>query len=220
NFRTDLAKYLRDDGFQIVEANSSSEACAFIRKRKPSLVVLDWDLHKANSSPEHPSTGLKVLQTCHEVDALLPVVVISGEPLLDVRGDSMMAGADCFLQKPFALALLSEHLRRWMGRVKAEKKPFTQLTAGVIETANAVTRAYTRAVVVRVGSAMQAATRLRLSRQTVSAYLASPSVSYSSCSFTRMTKTTGPSTHQLLATRPIGLTRGAQARSRKPKPRS
>ena len=177
NFRTDLAKYLRDDGFQIVEANSSSEACAFIRKRKPSLVVLDWDLHKTNSSPEHPSTGLKVLQTCHEVDALLPVVVISGEPLLDVRGDSMMAGADCFLQKPFALALLSEHLRRWMGRVKAEKNPFTQLTAGVIETANAVTRAYTRAVVERVGSALQAAPKLGLSRQTVASYLASPSVS-------------------------------------------
>ena len=32
--------------------------------------------------------------------------------------------------------------------------------------------------------------------------------------------TTGPSTHQLLATRPIGLTSGAQAGSRKPKPMS
>lgn len=35
-----------------------------------------------------------------------------------------------------------------------------------------------------------------------------------------MNKTTGPSTHQLLATRPIGLTSGAQAGSRKPKPMS
>ena len=177
NFRTDLAKYLRDDGFQIVEANSSSEACAFIRKRKPSLVVLDWDLHKANSSPEHPSTGLEVLRTCHEVDALLPVLVMSGAPGLDARTDSLMNGADCFLQKIFAMELLSLQLRRWMDRLKAEKNPFTQLTAGVIETANAVTRAYTRAVVERVGSALQAAPRLGLSRQTVASYLASPSVS-------------------------------------------
>jgi len=174
-FRKQLAEYLRGEGFQIVEANSSSQACALIRERKVSLVVLDWDLHKVNSSPEDPSTGLKILQTCHEVDALLPVVVISGEPLLDVRGDSMMAGADCFLQKPFALALLSEHLRRWMGRVKAEKNPFTQLTAGVIKTVDAVNRAYTRAVVERVGSALQAAPKLGLSRQTVASYLASPS---------------------------------------------
>jgi len=174
-FRTQLAQYLRGEGFQIVEANSSADACALIRKRKVSLVVLDWDLHKVDSCPEYPSTGLEILQTCHEVDALLPVVVISGEPFLDARGDSMMAGADCFLQKPFALALLSEHLRRWMGRVKAEKNPFTQLTAGVIETANAVTRAYTRAVVERVGSALKAAPKLGLSRQTVASYLASPS---------------------------------------------
>ena len=50
-FRTQLAQYLRDDGFQIVEANSSSDACALIRERKVSLVLLDWDLHKANSCP-------------------------------------------------------------------------------------------------------------------------------------------------------------------------
>ena len=178
-FCTFIVDYLREHGgFTVLGANSSSEACAFIRKRKPSLVVLDWDLHKANSSPEHPSTGLKVLQTCHEVDPLMPVVVMSGVTRdLDPRGDSMMEGADGFLQKPFALPLLSEHLRRWMSRLKAEKNPFTRLTAGVIETTDAVNRAYTRAVVERVGSALQAAPRLGLSHQTVASYLASPSVS-------------------------------------------
>src|SRR5476649_2754092 len=123
-FRTQLAQYLRDEGFQIVEANSSSDACALIRERKVSLVVLDWDLHKASSCPQDASTGLEVLRTCHEVDALLPVVVISIARHLDALSDSMMAGADCFLQKPFPLQLLSVHLRRWMGRVKAEKNPF------------------------------------------------------------------------------------------------
>ena len=166
-FRTQLAEYLRGDGFQIVEANCSLEACAFVRQREASLVILDWDLRKDNSSQEAPTTGLGILQTCHEVDALLPVVVMSGAPRLAARDDSMMAGADCFLQKPFLLQLLSEHLRRWMGRVRAEKNPFTQLTAGVIETAAAVTHAYTRAVVERVGSALQAAPKLGLSRQTV-----------------------------------------------------
>ncbi len=50
-FRAQLAEYLRDEGFQIVEANSSAGACALIRKRKVSIVLLDWDLHKANSCP-------------------------------------------------------------------------------------------------------------------------------------------------------------------------
>ena len=172
-FRTQLAQYLRGEGFDIVEANSSSNACAFIRERKVSLVVLDWDLHKANCSPDHPSTGLKVLQTCREVDPLLPVVVMSGAPGLNSQDDSLIEGADCFIQKIFAMQSLSVLLRRWMGRLKAEKNPFTQLTAGVIATTDAVNRAYTRAVVERVGSALQAAPKLGLSRQTIASYLAS-----------------------------------------------
>ena len=174
NFRSRLAQYLRDEGFDIVEANSSSDACALIRGGKVSLVLLDWDLHKGNSSPEDSSTGLEIVRTCHQVDALLPVVAMSGAPGLDARTDSMMAGADCFLQKPFSLQLLTVHLRRWMARAKAEKNPFTQLTVGVIETVDAVNRAYTRAVVEKVGSASQAAPKLGLSRQTVASYLASP----------------------------------------------
>jgi DNA-binding NtrC family response regulator len=176
-FRTQVAEYLRLEGFEIVEANSSADACALIRKQKVSLVVLDWDLHKIDSPPEDRSTGLEILRTCHEVDALLPVVVMSGERFLDVRGDAMTAGAECFLQKPFALPLLTLYLRRWIARLKAEKNPFTQLAAGVIETADAVNRAYTRAVVEIVGSALQAAPKLGLSRQTVASYLTSPSLS-------------------------------------------
>ena len=173
-FRTQLSQYLRDEGFQIVETNSSADACALIRKRKVSLVLLDWDLHRQNSSAEDFSTGFEIVRSCREVDGLLPVVVMSGAPGLDARSDSMMAGADSFLQKPFPLQLLTVHLRRWMARVKAEKNPFTQLTAGVIQTADAVNRAYTRAVVEQVGSALKAAPKLGLSRQTVASYLASP----------------------------------------------
>ena len=172
-FRTQVAEYLRNDGFEIVEADSSSPACELIREHKVSLVLLDWDLH-SQPVPADASTGLEILQTCHAVDPLLPVVVISNVKHLDAFTDSMMAGADCFLQKPFPLMLLTVHLRRWMARLKAEKNPFTQLTAGVIEPAAAVNRAYARAVVEKVGSALQAAPKLGLSRQTVASYLACP----------------------------------------------
>jgi DNA-binding response OmpR family regulator len=177
-FRTQVAEYLREEGFEIVEANSTTDACALIRGGKVSLVLLDWDLHKGKSLPEDSSTGRDIVRTCREVSPLLPVVAMSGAIRdFDPRADSIMAGADCFLEKPFALPLLTEHLRRWMGRAKAEKNPFTQLAAGVIETVDAVNRAYTRAVVERVGSALQAAKKLGLSRQTVASYLASPALS-------------------------------------------
>jgi len=172
-FRVQLAAYLRAEGFFIVEANSCPEACALIRQAKPSLVLLDWDLHK-HCPPENASTGLEIVRVCREIDQLLPVLVMSAAPDWDVRSDSLMAEADCYLKKPFALPLLTVYLRRWLGRVKAEKNPFTQLGAGVIETADAVNRAYIRAVVETVGSASQAAPKLGLSRQTIASYLASP----------------------------------------------
>lgn len=171
NFCRQFAGLLRTAGFQVIEANSSSAACALIRERKASLVLLDWDLQNHSSYPEEPSTGLEILRTCHEVDPLLPVVVMSGAPHLDGYRDSLLAGADCFVKKPLATELLSALLRRWMGRVKAEKNPFTQLNAGVIEKADTVNRAYARAVVEKVGSALQAAPKLGLSRQTVASYL-------------------------------------------------
>lgn len=175
-FCIQLARLLREAGFRVIEANSSSAACALILERKASLVLLDWDLQNC-SCPEEPTTGSEVLRTCREVDPLLPVVVLSGAPHLDVCGDSLMAGADCFLRKPLATELLNALLRRWRDRVKAEKNPFTQLAAGAIETADAVKRAYARAVVEKVGSALQAAPKLGLSRQTVASYLTSPSSS-------------------------------------------
>ena len=171
-FRIQLAEYLRDQEFRVTEANSSFQACASIRQHKPSVVLLDWDLHR-HSQPGDSSTGLEIVRVCRELDPLLPVLVMSAAPDWDVRSDSLMAEADCYLKKPFALQLLTVYLRRWMVRVKAEKNPFTQLSAGVIETADAVNRAYTRAVVDKVGSASQAAGKLGLSRQTVASYLAS-----------------------------------------------
>ena len=175
NFRKHIAQYLRSESFEIVEANSSVQACPLIRKGNISLVLLDWDLHRGARGPEDPSTGLEVLRTCHEVNPLLPVIVMSGEPFLDVRADSMEEGADCFLKKPFAFPMLSTLLRRWEIRVKAEKNPFTQLMAGVIHPVDSVNRAYTRAVVEKVGSALRAAPKLGLSRQTVASYLAASS---------------------------------------------
>jgi len=173
--RIQTAEQLRSEGFRVIETNLSSRACALIRDRKASLVLLDWDLQNHNFCPDEPSTGWQVLQTCHEVNALLPVIVMSKTLEHEAQTDSLLAGADGFLEKPVAKLSLTVHVHRWVARLKAEKNPFTRLTAGVIEKADTVNRAYARAVVEKVGSALQAAPKLGLSRQTVASYLASPS---------------------------------------------
>jgi DNA-binding response OmpR family regulator len=170
-FRNALVEYLRQEHFTVLDTRSSCQACAWIREGKASLVLLDWDLRKAKSSIKHSSTGLEILRTCRETHPLLPVVVMSGAADYDARCDSMMWDADSFLAKPFSLALLSKHLGRWIARVQTDQNPFTQLAGGIIQTADTVSRAYSRAVVEKVGSVLQAAPKLGLSRQTVSSYL-------------------------------------------------
>jgi DNA-binding response OmpR family regulator len=172
-YRKELAEYLRGDGFDVIDTSLTSTACAMIRKGRVSLVLLDWNLQNHHFDPGEPSTGLKILQTCHEVDPLLPVIAMSDSELYNCRDDSLLAGADCFLKKPFAQLSLSVLLHRWNARLKAEKNPFTQLTAGVIKPVDAVKGAYTRAVVEKIGSALKAAPKLGLSRQTIASYLAS-----------------------------------------------
>jgi DNA-binding NtrC family response regulator len=172
-FRSCLVEHLRREHLTVLETNSSPQACEWIQAGKPSLVLLDWDLRKAKSSSKGAPTGSEILRTCRDTNPLMPVVVMSGARDYDARGDSMTEDADSFLSKPFPLALLTKHLHRWVGRIQAERNPFTQLAAGVIQTADMVNRAYTRAVVEKVGSALQAAPKLGLSRQTVASYLAS-----------------------------------------------
>ena len=172
-FRMAIVEYLRGQDFDVLETRSSSQACELIREQKVSVVLLDWDLRNAETSKGQSATGLEILRTCRETHPLLPVVVMSNAPDYDARGDSMMLAADSFLAKPFSLTLLGNHLHRWAARVKTDQNPFNQLEAGVIQTVDAVTRAYTRAVVDKVGSVLQAAPKLGLSRQTVASYLGS-----------------------------------------------
>jgi DNA-binding NtrC family response regulator len=172
-FRSSVAEFLRTEGFNILDTPSTSQACKWIRAGKISVILLDWDLRNAEPSTEGSTTGLEILRTCREIHPLLPVIVMSNAPNYDARGDSMMSDADSFLAKPFSLSLLSKHLRRWATRTQTQQNPFDQLASGVIQTIDMVTRAYTRAVVDKVGSALQAAPKLGLSRQTVASYLGS-----------------------------------------------
>ena len=96
---------------------------------------------------------------------------MSGTPDFDARSDSMMWKADSFLAKPFPMALLRDHLNRWLTRIQAERNPFSQLAAGIVQTVETVNRAYVRAVVERIGSALQAAQSSAWSRQTVASSL-------------------------------------------------
>jgi two-component system nitrogen regulation response regulator NtrX len=86
---------LEDDGHQVRAARDSDEALDAIRRRKPSLVVLDIWLQGSRID------GLELLAMFKEIDPSLPVVVISGHGTIETAVSAIRKGAYDFVEKPF-----------------------------------------------------------------------------------------------------------------------
>jgi DNA-binding response OmpR family regulator len=173
DLRETIAADLEENGCDVLQSSSGTEACNLVTQKPVSVAIVDWNLGSGRLSEKDHLTGAQIIRACRRRNPLLPVIVLSGDHTFDARSDAIMLGADSFLAKPVPLALLRAHLARWLIRAKTEQNPFIQLQAGVFQTADAVTRSYARAVVKRVGSVLQAAPKLGLSRQTVTSYVAS-----------------------------------------------
>ena len=82
---------LEDDGHQVRTARDSDEALDAVRRRRPSLVVLDIWLQGSRID------GLELLAMFKEIDPDLPVIVISGHGTIETAvaaiNESFFAGA-------------------------------------------------------------------------------------------------------------------------------
>lgn len=76
-------------------AANSEEALAAIRARKPSLAVLDIWMQGGGLD------GLELLDVVKELDADLPVVMISGHGNIETAVSALKRGAYDFIEKPF-----------------------------------------------------------------------------------------------------------------------
>jgi two-component system nitrogen regulation response regulator NtrX len=90
-----ISGILEDDGHQVRAARDSDEALDAIRRRRPSLVVLDIWLQGSRID------GLELLAMFKEIDADLPVVVISGHGTIETAVSAIRKGAYDFVEKPF-----------------------------------------------------------------------------------------------------------------------
>ncbi|MDA1132301.1 MAG: sigma-54 dependent transcriptional regulator [Proteobacteria bacterium] len=97
---------LSDEGFETRTAADSSAALAAIRARLPSLLVLDIWLDGSELD------GLELLSLAHEIDADLPVVMISGHGNIETAVASIKAGAYDYIEKPFKADRLITMVRR------------------------------------------------------------------------------------------------------------
>ena len=90
-----VAGILSDEGYAVRTASSSEEALGAIRARKPALLILDIWMQGGGMD------GLELLDMVKELDADLPVIMISGHGNIETAVSAIKRGAYDFLEKPF-----------------------------------------------------------------------------------------------------------------------
>ena len=90
-----ISGVLEDEGYSTRVAADSDAALAAVKERRPSLVLLDVWLRGSRLD------GLELLTELKQLDAKLPIIVISGHGNIDTAVAAISQGAVDFIEKPF-----------------------------------------------------------------------------------------------------------------------
>ncbi|MES2099158.1 MAG: sigma-54 dependent transcriptional regulator [Pseudomonadota bacterium] len=91
-------------GLRVEAIASAEEAEPQLRPNFAGVVVTDMRLPRAD--------GMSLVRRCREVDAALPVIMITGHGDVSLAVEAMRSGAYDFITKPFSPELLVEVVRR------------------------------------------------------------------------------------------------------------
>ena len=110
--RASIARGLREEGFQVLEAADGPAALETLAQGGIDLALLDWMLPRLS--------GLAVLGALRERGDVTPVIMLTARDAVGDRALALNQGADDYLTKPFAfeelLARVRAVLRRSAGR--------------------------------------------------------------------------------------------------------
>ncbi len=99
-----MGRYLRAQDFDTEETATCSAAEASFRARRPDVVLADYDLPDGNA--------LELLARLRNVDAGVPMVILTGGGSIDLAVRAIKEGAEQFLTKPVDLPALAAVLKR------------------------------------------------------------------------------------------------------------
>ncbi|HEX7127660.1 MAG TPA: sigma-54 dependent transcriptional regulator [Thermodesulfobacteriota bacterium] len=95
SIRTSLAGVLRDEGYEVIEADGGQAALARVAEHEPDVVLLDiW-------MPE--MDGLETLQRLKAIQPGLPIVIMSGHGTIETAVKATKLGAHDFVEKPLSI---------------------------------------------------------------------------------------------------------------------
>ncbi|TAK63851.1 MAG: response regulator transcription factor [Bacteroidetes bacterium] len=127
-----IARRLAAHGYAVDTAHDGEEGYQLAMTRKYPVVVLDILLPKKD--------GLSVIRDLrrHKIDCLL--IVLTAKNLVEDRVDSLQAGADDFLMKPFAFIELLARIEALLRRYHFDISPVIHLADIELDTITRIVR--------------------------------------------------------------------------------
>jgi two-component system, OmpR family, response regulator len=116
-----LSQALQQEGFEVRTAMAAKEAERVLAGSAVQLLILDLGL------PDE--SGLELCKRLRASAAALPILVLTARSAVKIRVESLDAGADDYLSKPFAVAELRARVRALLRRAKA---PFPVYRTGQV----------------------------------------------------------------------------------------
>ena len=107
-FRESLGGIFETEGFHTFLAGSGEEAIDIIRDQQVHLALLDQHMPRL--------TGLETLRILRQMNALLPVILLTGESTEHLMREALSAQAFCVMTKPVSRSIVVHTVHRAIGR--------------------------------------------------------------------------------------------------------
>lgn len=121
--RFGIRDYLEQQGYEIEEADSCDDAQHLFRTSRPDIVIADYML------PD--GTALDLLPRLKEIDADIPLLVLTAHGSIDLAVRAIKEGAEQFLTKPLELPTLLVILQRLLQKQRNHHKQLASKTRQV-----------------------------------------------------------------------------------------
>ena len=92
SIRNTLSEFIKEDGHEVLTAQNADQALRLLAEDRLDVVVTDIILPRV--------TGVDLLNSIHEIESGIQVVMITGEPTVDTAAAAVRAGAFDYLSKP------------------------------------------------------------------------------------------------------------------------
>lgn len=116
-----LARYIRREGFVVVEASSGAECLRLVKEYPPDVILLDLMMPEMD--------GFAVCRTLRmdSSTAEIPVIMLTARDDLEARAEGMELGVSDFIAKPVLRRELSERIHAQLEMLAADRANYATL---------------------------------------------------------------------------------------------